>query len=45
MSGLTDEEIIAIREGNFAGFTPPEAALLRLADALADTPSNVSDVL
>ena len=45
MSGLSDEEITAIREGNFASFGPPDAALLRLADALADTPSNVSDDL
>src|SRR5271157_357284 len=26
-------------------FAPPEVALLRLADAMADTPSNVSDAL
>jgi len=45
MSGLSDEEIAAIREGKFEGFAPPEAALLHLADALADTPSNVSDEL
>jgi alkylhydroperoxidase family enzyme len=45
MYGLTDEEIIAIREGKSDGFAPPEAALLRMADAMADTPSNVSDEL
>ena len=45
MYGLTDEEIAAIREGNFDGFAPPELALLRMADAMADTPSNVSDEL
>jgi alkylhydroperoxidase family enzyme len=45
MYGLSDEEIEAIREGQFAGFAPPEAALLRMADAMADTPSNVSDEL
>ena len=45
MYGITDEEITAIREGNFAGFAPPEVALLRMADALADTPANVSDEL
>jgi len=27
------------------GFSPPERALLRMADALADTPANVSDDL
>ena len=45
MYGLTDDEIAAIREGNFDGFVPAEATLLRMADALADTPSNVSDEL
>jgi alkylhydroperoxidase family enzyme len=43
--GLTDEEIEAIRDGRYDGFAAPEAALLRLADAMADTPSNVSDAL
>jgi alkylhydroperoxidase family enzyme len=45
MYGLSDEEITAIREGHFEGFLPPEFALLRMADAMADTPSNVSDEL
>lgn len=45
MYGLSDEEISAIREGRFDGFAPAEAALLRMADAMADTPSNVSDEL
>lgn len=45
MSGLSDDEIAAIRNGNLDGLSPPEAALLRMADALADTPSNVSDEL
>jgi len=45
MRGLTDEEIAAIRSGDLAGFDPSEAALLRMTDALADTPSNVSDEL
>ena len=43
MYGLSDEEIAAIRESRFEGFAPQEAALLRMADAMADTPSNVSD--
>jgi alkylhydroperoxidase family enzyme len=43
--GCTDEEITAIREGRFEDFAPAEAALLRMADAMADTPSNVSDEL
>ena len=45
MYGLTDEEVTAIREGNFEQFAAPDAALLHMADALADTPSNVSDEL
>jgi alkylhydroperoxidase family enzyme len=45
MYGLSDDEIAAIREGKFDGFLPAEATLLRMADALADTPSNVSDEL
>jgi alkylhydroperoxidase family enzyme len=45
MYGLTDEEIAAIREGQFEGFAPLEETLLRMADAMADAPSNVSDEL
>lgn len=45
MYGVSDEEIQAIREGRFDGFAPAEIALLRMADAMADTPSNVSDEL
>ncbi len=45
MSGLTDEEIAAIREGKFDSFAPAEAALLRMADAMSTAPANVSDEL
>jgi alkylhydroperoxidase family enzyme len=45
MYGLSDDEITAIREGQFETFVPAEAALLRMADAMADTPSTVSDEL
>ena len=45
MYGLNDEEIAAIRDGRYESFAPAEAVLLRMADALADTPSNVSDEL
>ena len=45
MFGLSDDEITAIREGRFDGFDPAEAGLLRMADAQADTPSNVCDEL
>jgi alkylhydroperoxidase family enzyme len=45
MRGVTDEEIAAIRSGDLAGFAPAEAALLRMTDAMADTPSNLSGEL
>jgi alkylhydroperoxidase family enzyme len=45
MFGLSDDEILAIREGRFDGFAPEEAALLHMSDAMTDTPSNVSDEL
>jgi alkylhydroperoxidase family enzyme len=45
MSGLSNAEIAAILEANDDGFTPGEAALLRMADAMADTPAYVSDEL
>ena len=45
MCGLSDNEIAAIREGEVDEFTLAEAILLRMADAVADTPSNVSDEL
>ena len=45
MSGLSDDEITAIREGTYESFAPSEAALLRMADAMSDTPSNVGDEL
>ena len=45
MYGLNDDEIAAIREGHFDGFVTAEMALLRMADAMADTPANVSDEL
>jgi alkylhydroperoxidase family enzyme len=45
MYGLSDEEITAIREGRLDGFVPADLALLRMADAMADTPSNVNDDL
>ena len=45
MNGLSDDEVEAIRSGNASAFSPAEAALFRMADALADTPANVSDEL
>jgi alkylhydroperoxidase family enzyme len=45
MYGLSDEEIAEIREGRSEAFPPAEAVLLRMADAMADTPSNVGNEL
>lgn len=45
MYGLSDEEVAAVRSGSLEGFAPREAALLKMADALAETPANVSDAL
>ena len=45
MYGLSDDEVAAIRAGGLEGFAPPETALLRMADAMAETPSNASDEL
>ena len=45
MAGLNDDEIAVIRGGGVDGFASPEVALLRMADAMAATPSNVSDEL
>jgi alkylhydroperoxidase family enzyme len=45
MNGLSDDEVDAILGSRFDAFSPAEHALLRLADALADTPANVSDEL
>ena len=45
MYGLSDEEIAAVRDGRIEGFAAGELVLLRMADAMADTPSHVSDEL
>lgn len=45
MFGLTDDEIAAILSGECDKFPASEQALLRMADALAGAPANVSDEL
>lgn len=45
MFGLSDDEVDALLRGQFDKFSAPDQALLRMADALADTPANVSDEL
>jgi hypothetical protein len=34
MYGLNDDEITAIHDGRYENFAPPEASLLRMADAM-----------
>lgn len=45
MYGVSSEELATITAGEFGGFAPSEAALLRMADAMAETPANVGDDL
>ena len=42
---MSDDEVEAVRDGRLEAFSAAEAALLRMADAMADTPSNVNDEL
>ena len=44
MAAATKRSLPFVKEDSTA-FEPAEAALLRMADAMADTPSNVSDGL
>jgi alkylhydroperoxidase family enzyme len=45
MFGLNDAEISAILHRELEGFSAPERALIRMADAIASTPANVNDEL
>jgi alkylhydroperoxidase family enzyme len=45
MYGLSDDEIANLLDDRLDGFTPPERALLRLTDALAGAPVEISDAL
>jgi alkylhydroperoxidase family enzyme len=45
MFGLGDDEIAALLRGEVERFSALEQALVRMADALADTPANVDDAL
>jgi alkylhydroperoxidase family enzyme len=44
-AGLSDEKLIAARGDDMTPFNDSERLVVELADALADTPSNVSDDL
>ena len=45
MYGLSDDEIANLLADRLEQFSAPERALLRLADALSNTPVEVSDTL
>jgi len=44
-AGLTDEKLIALTTNNLSVFNATELLVIELADAMADTPSNISDDL
>jgi len=45
MYGLSDDEISDLVSDRLDRFAAPERALIRLSDALTETPANVSDEL
>jgi alkylhydroperoxidase family enzyme len=45
MYGLSQDEVESLLANRFERFPAAEQALVRLADALADTPTTVSDAL
>ena len=44
-AGLSDEKLLAVRGEERAPFTETERLVIELADAMTDTPSNISDEL
>jgi len=44
-AGLTDEKLLALPGKDLSGFSSKERLVVELADAMADTPSNISDEL
>ena len=44
-AGLADEKLLAVKGTDLSGFTDVERLVIELADAMADTPSNISDDL
>lgn len=42
---LTDEKLLAVKGGDLSTFNEKERLVIELADAMADTPSNVSEDL
>jgi alkylhydroperoxidase family enzyme len=44
-AGLTDEKLLAVVRNDLARFSRDELLVIELADAMVDTPSNISDEL
>ncbi|MDQ3919220.1 MAG: hypothetical protein M3348_12160 [Acidobacteriota bacterium] len=44
-AGLTDEKLLAVSGNDLSVFTDTERLVVELADAMADTPADVSDDL
>jgi alkylhydroperoxidase family enzyme len=44
-AGLSDDKLLAVTGDELSGFNETERLVIELADALADTPANVSDDL
>jgi alkylhydroperoxidase family enzyme len=44
-AGLSDEKLLAVHGSDLSIFTDTERMVIELADAMADTPSNISDEL
>ena len=44
-AGITDEKLLAVTGSDLSAFNETERLVIELADAMADTPSNVSDEL
>ena len=44
-AGLSDEKLLAVRGNDLSSFNETERLVIELADAMAGTPSNVSDDL
>ena len=42
---MTDEKLLAVRGDELSGFTATERLVIELADAMADTPANISEAL
>lgn len=44
-AGLTDEKLLAIARNDLSPFSRDELLVIELADAMVETPSNISDEL